>query len=433
MTQPVADHNESVPAPDRMRRRAGLVALLAADTISALGNKISIVAIPWLVLVTTGDPAKMGLVAAAELLPYVGAGILATPLADRFGMRRTSIATDAGSTLAMAAIAAVPHLDFALLVLLVAASGTCRGVGDRAKHVLLRPMADAAGANIVRVAAGYDGLTRTASLIGAPVGGLLVFWLGAQGAIWFDAVSFATCAALVLFLVRPAGRGVGPEGAAAKQPYLAALLAGLRFLLRDRVLLSSHTTVFLLNAFAQASIAVFIPLWVAEVYDNPTALGVLLGAYAVGAVLGNILFTALAPKLPRYRTFVIAVVASGAPRLLVLGASEELSVVLTVTFLSGVAVAAVNPILAALCWERIPTELQARVFGLLNAVAYLGLPVGALAGGAAAAGLPLSQAILLSGGACLLISVFVIWWFTNTVRATPRDPASMSSMDTVEK
>jgi predicted MFS family arabinose efflux permease len=417
--------DEPVAAPVRTRRRIGLVALLAADTISALGNMISIVAIPWLVFVTTGDPAKMGLIAAVEMLLYVSAGILATPLADRFGMRRTSIVTDVVSTLAMVAIAAAPGLDFVALVLLVAASGTCRGVGDRAKHVMLRPMAEAAGANIVRVTAGYDGLSRTASLIGAPVGGLLVFWLGAQGAIWFDAVSFAACAVLVLVLVRPPADSGAPPSTAARQPYLAALLAGVRFLVRDRVLLSSHATVLLLNVFAQASIAVFIPLWVADVFGDPPALGVVIGAYAVGAVCGNLVFTVLAPKLPRYQTFMIAVVAGGAPRLLVLGVSQELTVVLTVTFLSGVAVAAVNPILGALCFERVPTELQARVFGLLNATAYIGLPLGALLGGAAAAGLPLSHAILLSGGACLVMSVFALVWFHRTARVTaPLEPAS---------
>lgn len=417
--------DESVTAPVRVRSRIGLFALLAADTISGLGDKISIVAIPWLVLVTTGDPAKMGIVAAAEMLPYISAGILATPLADRFGMRRTSIVTDVGSTLAMVAIAAAPQLDFVLLVLLVAVSGTCRGVGDRAKHVLLRPMADAAGANIVRVASGHDGLARTASLIGAPVGGLLVFWLGAQGAIWFDAVSFATCALLVLVLVRPPADGDAPPSEAAKQSYLAALRAGVRFLARDRVLLSSHATVLLLNVFAQASIAVFIPLWVADVFGDPPALGLVIGAYAVGAVFGNVVFTVLAPKLPRYQTFMIAVVAGGAPRLLVLGVSQELSVVLTVTFLSGVAVAAVNPILGALCFERVPTELQARVFGLLNATAYIGLPLGALLGGAMAAGLPLSNAILLSGGVCLVTSVFALMWFNRTARvSTQLEPTS---------
>jgi len=92
-----------------MSRRAGLIALFSADVISVLGNRVSMVAIPWLVLQTTGSAAKMGLIAGAEMLPYVVSGVLAAPFADRFGLRRTSILTDVGSTFAMVAIAAWTH------------------------------------------------------------------------------------------------------------------------------------------------------------------------------------------------------------------------------------------------------------------------------------------------------------------------------------
>ncbi len=40
-----------------MRPVAGLVDLLVADMLSAVGSRITMVAIPWLVLVTTGSAA----------------------------------------------------------------------------------------------------------------------------------------------------------------------------------------------------------------------------------------------------------------------------------------------------------------------------------------------------------------------------------------
>ncbi|MFC7484426.1 hypothetical protein ACFQX7_36470 [Luedemannella flava] len=53
-----------------MNRRP-LVGLLVAETISNLGSRMTMVALPWLVLVTTGSAARTGLVAAVEILPYV--------------------------------------------------------------------------------------------------------------------------------------------------------------------------------------------------------------------------------------------------------------------------------------------------------------------------------------------------------------------------
>ena len=91
-------------------KRLGLYALLTADVFSTFGSRFSLVAIPWLVLISTGSAAKMGLVAAAEMIPYLLTSVLAAPIADRFGMRRTSVCCDLGSAVAMGLVAAIGQL-----------------------------------------------------------------------------------------------------------------------------------------------------------------------------------------------------------------------------------------------------------------------------------------------------------------------------------
>ncbi|HEY0696228.1 MAG TPA: hypothetical protein VGD43_00280, partial [Micromonospora sp.] len=83
----------------QLRRRSGLIALLTAETVTDLGNKLSFVAVPWFVLESTGSPTLMGAVAAAELVPFVLAGTLGAPRIDRLGCRRVSILTDVASAL----------------------------------------------------------------------------------------------------------------------------------------------------------------------------------------------------------------------------------------------------------------------------------------------------------------------------------------------
>src|SRR5436853_206383 len=58
-----------------VKARTELVALLAAGVTSTLGSTVSVVAIPWLVLVTTGKPADLGLVIAAAMVPYLFASV----------------------------------------------------------------------------------------------------------------------------------------------------------------------------------------------------------------------------------------------------------------------------------------------------------------------------------------------------------------------
>ncbi len=382
-------------------RRAGLLALFSADVISVLGNRVSMVAIPWLVLQTTGSAAKMGLIAGAEMLPYVISGVVAAPLADRFGLRRTSILTDVGSTLAMVAIAAGRDAPFLRLVVLVAIAGTLRGLGDRVKHVMLKPMAEVAGVRMIRVTSAYEGFTKGATLIGAPLGGLMILWFGANGAIWIDAVSFAVCAGLIATLVRPpvVPRTEVPE------PYLKALRGGFTYLRTDRLLLGMITMIFVLNVLNQASTAVYVPLWVNEVFGSPAELGVVFGGFAAGALLGNVVFTFLAPKLPRVPAFFLGAALGASPRLLVLGLTDRLWLVVLVSFACGVAMASVNPVMGVMLYERVPAALQTRVFGVTGAIAFIGIPIGGVLAGWSVAWLGLRPAILTAGVVLLVATV----------------------------
>lgn len=384
-----------------MTPRRELYTLVGADLLSNLGTRISVVAIPWLVLETTGSPTRMGLVAAAETLPYMLSSALATPWADRFGVRRTSVAVDAASAAAMAVVALAPWLGFGTLLVLVAVAGGLRGIGDRVKHVLFKPAAERAGVPLIRLTSAYDGLARGMTLFGAVLGGLLIDWVGVTRAIWIDAATFAACALLIGVLVRPPA----PAQPAPRESYLRALRGGFAYLRTDRTLLTMLIVVSASNMFANASVAVWIPLWVDRVLGDPAGFGLLLGVFSAGALLGNLLFTVAGTRLPRRATFALGLALSGTPRLLALALSDDLVVVLVVTFVSGIAIAAVNPLLGAALYERVPESLQTRVLGISGSVAFLGLPIGALLGGWSVAVLGLTPALLVMAAACLVLTV----------------------------
>ncbi|MFI7305316.1 MFS transporter [Micromonospora aurantiaca] len=384
-----------------MNPRRELYTLVGADLLSNLGTRISVVAIPWLVLETTGSPTKMGLVAAAETLPYMLSSALATPWADRFGVRRTSVFVDAASAVAMAVVALAPWLGFGTLLVLVAIAGGLRGIGDRVKHVLFKPAAERAGVPLIRLTSAYDGLARGMTLFGAVLGGLLIDWVGVSRAIWIDAATFAVCALLIGVLVRPPA----PAQPAPREPYLRALRGGFAYLRTDRTLMIMLIVVSVSNMFANASVAVWIPLWVNQVLGDPAGFGLLLGVFSAGALLGNLLFTMFGTRLPAGTTFALGLTLSGAPRLLALALSDDLVVVLVVTFLSGIGIAAVNPLLGAALYQRVPGELQTRVLGISGSVAFLGLPVGALLGGWSVALLDLTPALLVMSVVCLVLTV----------------------------
>ncbi|WP_405062081.1 MFS transporter [Kribbella sp. NBC_01505] len=385
-----------------MTGRRGLVILFVADVLSAVGSRITMVAIPWLVLITTGSAARMGLVAAVELVPYIVVSIMAGPVIDRLGPRRTAILANLTSAVAVAAIAGAATIGFAVLLVLVALAGGLRGAADRSKDLLVRPMAEAASVELIRITSLHETFARGATLLGAPLGGLLIYWTDASSVLWIDAVTFLVCGLLIAGFVRP------PEVVAASRPdkYFRSLAVGFSYVRRDALLATMLITTFTVNIFASASTAVFIPVWVADELGSPAGLGLTLGAFAGGALLGSIAFTVWATKLPRYLTFALGAFIGGSPRLLVLGLSDNLVLVAAVTFLSGIGIAAINPVFGAVLYEHVPKELQARVIGLVAASSFAGLPLGALLAGELVSGFGLFPALIGSGLVCLVVSVY---------------------------
>lgn len=387
------------------RGRIGLATLLVAYALFTMGAMVTMVAVPWLVLTTTGSAAKMGLVAAATTVPFLLTSVFATPAADRLGMQATVVLTSFGGALSMAVIAIVPDINFVLLLAMVAASGALNGVGGRAQHVLLRPMGEAAGMPMIRVTAIYDGLNNIAMLTGAPLGGLLIYWFGAQGALWVDASAMAACGLIVATLVRPPAGSLPDSKAAAGERYLAALLRGFQHLLGDRLLFGMLLMILLANMFSIANNTVFVPLWVSDSYGAAPAVGVILGTYSVGVVVGNAIFTVLATRFPQYLTYCISIMFACAPRQLILGFTDELLFVIIITFVSGMSAATIRPILGGMLYARVPVALQNRVFGLAEAVSRAGLAVGGVMAGWLVAGLGLHDAIMISGVLCLLVTL----------------------------
>ena len=383
--------------------RRPLVALLAAETVSGVGTRMSALALPWFVLVATGSPVRAGLVAFVEMLPYVVAAGAGGPLIDRVGGRRFSIAADAASAVAVAAVPVFhDRVGFGGLLVLVGLAGALRGFGDLSKEAVFARVVGGSGVELTRATGLQDGLSRLATLLGAPAGGVLIAVFDAPTVLLFDAATFVTSALLVAALVR-----VPPMDlpVSAHEPYLPALRAGIGFVRRDRLVAAILVMLFATNLFDAAHSSVLLPLWARTVVGSPVVLGVVSAVFAAGAVLGNVAFTAFAPRAPRFALFTLGFLVGGGPRFLAAGATTELWVIYPVAFVAGLSVAAVNPILGAVMYERIPPHLMARVQGLGTSVAWAGIPLGGLAGGWVAEAVGVRWALIGFGVLYLLVTL----------------------------
>ncbi|MFE0765011.1 MFS transporter [Streptomyces smyrnaeus] len=392
------------------RSRRPLAGVLAAMAVSLTGTRISAIALPWFVLVTTGSTARTGLVALCEMAPYVLVKAFTGPLVDRVGPRTVSWVTDVLSALAVTAVGLlhlVDVLSFWLLLLLVAVIGAARGPGDLSKEIMVPEAAARARVPLER-AAGLAGVTeRLASTVGPAAGGAVVALLGAQTALFAIACCFASGSAVIVVLLprRRSSTRDDPDGSArpGSEGYWRRLGAGFRFLRGDPLLLTVIAMVAVTNLLDAAFTTLLLPVWARESGNGPGAIGLANSALGIAAVAGSLVAAAIGHRMRRRPVFFAGFLLAGAPRFLILAVDVPLWAVLGVFALGGFGAGFLNPILGALNFERVPGELRGRVNALGDSLAWSGIPLGGLLAGAAVAAFGLVP-VLLAGGAAYFLT-----------------------------
>jgi MFS family permease len=385
-----------------MTTRAPLVGALVAEGVSYVGTRVSMIAIPWFVLSTTGSATQTGLVAAAEITPLVIFKALGGPLLDRIGPRRVTLACDFASAFVVAAIPLLHHLgllNLPVLLVLVAIAGALRGPGDAGKAAMTPEIARVADVSLERVTGLASAIERTSSMAGAAIAGLLVASIGSANALYVDAASFLVSCAVFAIATAGLGKPVPPEVDAAQTSYGQELRQGWDFLRTDPVLIALCTMVALNNLIDQAWAAVLAPVWAKESGAGVAVLGTVFAVMSGGSVLGALIAAKWGETLPRFRTYVIAFLIAGAPRFVVMALDSPLWAVFSVIAVAGFAAGFLNPILGAVILERIPAPLLGRVSSLNTALCWSLMPLGGVIGGLLVTGLGISPALLIAAAA----------------------------------
>ncbi|MGW7194259.1 MFS transporter, partial [Streptomyces sp. NPDC054838] len=369
----------SAPPP---RRLLPLLTLVAVSGVSSLGIAMTLIAVPWFVLHSTGSGARTGLVAAAEMLGLLCSAVLAGPVVDRLPARAVSTGAD---VLTAAALALVPllHARDALplpaLICLVFVVGAARGPADTGKQLLLTGAMESARVPAERATSAVEGARRIGMMTGAPLAGLLIATAGPVRTLCADVAAMLLCALLVALLV-PAAAATGTAGPGAAS-YVRDLRTGWTRLRGDRLLRAMTTVLLVTNALDGALNGVLYPAYGTRVLHSSSLFGAMVTAIGAGALLGAALFGWIGHRAPRRALFVAAFVLVGAVRCAALAAEPAPAALLVLLAVSGIGSGVVGPLMMSVAYQRVPQDVRGRVFGLLVACALAATPLGMLGAG----------------------------------------------------
>jgi len=382
--------------------RRSLVALLTAEVVSSLGTLMTVVALPWFVLQTTGSPGRMGLVLAAETAPVALLGPLSGRIAGALGARRTLLACDA---LWVPAVALIPLLhmagvlSFPLLVALAFLVGVPWAAHYGAQAALVPELLGERGADLARANAVFQTASRLTYFVGPALGGVLLALIGAPAVLLVDAATFAISFALVVAFVPPgATRGMVAEERRG---------GGMRLLRADRVL-RPLTAAGVLSQGAFTALSAALPVLAFVEYErSETLAGILPAAWGGGAMLGSLLALRLVAGADPLRLGAAAwCVQAVALWPLMLVPAPALAVVALVA--SGLANGVRVPPLFAVSTARIPAALRAETMTVSSALVLTGgflalLPAGPALEAAGVAGVLAGVAAVQTLAAALVL------------------------------
>jgi len=392
------------------------------QTVSCLGDQVTMLVVPLIaVSALHADAAQMGYLAAAGWLPYLLLSVHAGGWADRRrSRRRVMIATD----LARAVLLLTVPLAYALGALsLGQLYAVVFGVGVLSVffNVCNPPLFVALVPND-RYLQGNSLLmgSRAATYVAGPgIGGLLVQVLAAPLALVTDALSFLVSA---LFLAR-----IRPEEPPAEPKRPGGTADGLRWIRRSPVIRAALLGTATVNLFTFVIAALFVLYATTELGLSAGLLGAVMGAAAVGTLLGAVLTGRLARRIGVGPAFLLGLAAFPAPLLLIpaVGGPKALVVGLlfAAEFLSGVGVMILDITAGTIFAATIPDQLRSRVSGAYQAVNYGVRPVGSLLGGLLGSTLGLRPALWIAALGAVAAFLWVVGSPIPRMRELPDAPS----------
>jgi MFS family permease len=354
----------------------------AAQTISYLGDQVTIVALPLIaVLALHATAGQMGLLAAAGTFPSLVLSLHAGSLVDRRGrLRATMIATDLARA---AALASVPvawwlgALTLAQLYAVALVTGSLAVVFSVCANSLAAAIVPreryVEGTSLVRGSYAFSWVA------GPSAGGGLVQLLSGPVSLLADVASFIG-SALLLRSIAPAA----PAGDDDDAPGPRRIREALRFVRDTPALRADFLCASALNFFYTIYFTLLFLFAARQLGLGAGTIGLALGAGALGALLGSTVTGRASRRLGLGRTLVIGAVlypaALGLVPLARGGAAVAFLIAAEVA--SGFGLMLLDITGGSIRQALTPDRLRARVQGAYLAVNNGARPLGALAGGA---------------------------------------------------
>ncbi|MBI4213085.1 MAG: MFS transporter [Chloroflexi bacterium] len=375
------------------------------------GQWIQQVTLGWLVYDLTSSAALLGLIGAVRALPFLVVSPTAGVIADRVDRRVIILAAESflvAAAVVMGTIVVSGQLQVWHLFVFTIATGTAWSFNQPARMALVPnvvPEDDLMNA-IALNSLGFN-LTK---VIGPSLGGVLIAVFGAGGNFFVQAAAYAAVLVVVyLMRVPPTPSLAGAESV------LQNLREGLAYVRATPTVLALLLLTLIPSILALPYMSL-MPVFARDVLGlGPDALGLMLAAPGLGAVVSTLFVASYAYRMERRGPFLLGALVLLGISLILFSQTTELRFALAALFGVGCFHIFFGSITNAMIQQIIPDELRGRVTSIY--MLEFGLtPAGTLLAGATTEGFGGPLTVAMMGASVLTLAIVVTWRFPEIRR-----------------
>ena len=373
----------------------------------SVGNSAVHVAIPWLVLETTGSSAQAGIVLGLSGLSVIFTAPLIGGLIAILGARPVSVWADiisGTSVLLFPIIGTLFGLNIASLLVIAIFGAMFDPAGGTARKSLIQPVVEKEGLSLTKFNGTYEAVATIGTVIGPTAAALAISIIGVNATFYVIAVVFVfasvTASLIPVITVR------GDKGKVfSVSNVVGETRLGVSTLWRDKPLMSLVGLYTMLTAIYMPVESIVLSRYFQDL-DEPQTLGFVLSAMSVGIVIGALQFHRAVRILSPRNLVVISMSLIGAVvcgMAFLPGAIAFIGLGLAL----GLAFGPVSPLTNYLVQRRVPQHLHGPVFGTQFSLTHLALPAGTLALGLIVQSVSIAPLLFVIGALFIAVTLSV--------------------------
>jgi MFS family permease len=274
-------------------------------TLSQVGSQLTVVAMAWQIYELTDSPLQIGLLGLGRAIPQIALALVGGVLADAMDRRRLMMVIQVGQlgvSIALTALTIVGAITPSMLFAAAFVLAFGNALENPPRQAIVPNLVPE---SVLSSAIALNTIQRSVGLIlGPSAAGVLLALSGPEICYGIDAATWVVMlVALALVRARPIERKLALS--------VTALLAGARFVLRQRVIFSFMVLDFGATFFGNGN--ALYPIFARDILDvGELGLGFMYAAPAVGAVVSGVIMSSRPQPRDAGKWVIIGVVFYGA-------------------------------------------------------------------------------------------------------------------------